>query len=38
MIWEDMKYEIRKFSIKFSKQYAKDKQNKTFILEKNLKT
>ena len=38
MIWEDMKYEIRKFSIKFSKQYAKDKQTKTFILEKNLKT
>ena len=28
MIWEYMKYEIRKFSIKFSKQYANDKQPK----------
>ena len=37
MIWEDMKYEIRKFSIKLSKQYAKDKRTKTFILEKKFK-
>ena len=36
MIWEYIKYEIRKFSIKFSKQYAKDKQTKTFILEKKI--
>ena len=35
MIWECIKYQIRKFSIKFSKQYAKDKRTKTFILEKN---
>ena len=32
-----IKYEIRKFSISFSKQYAKDKRIKTFILEKKLK-
>ena len=25
MIWEYIKYEIRKFSISFTKQYAKDK-------------
>ena len=37
MIWECIKYQIRKFSIKFSKQYAKDKRTKTFILEKKLK-
>ena len=37
MIWEYIKYEIRKFSISFSKQYAKDKRTKTFILEKKLK-
>ena len=35
MIWEYIKYEIRTFSISFSKQYAKDKRTKTFILEKN---
>ena len=35
MIWEYIKYEIRKFSIKFSTQYAKDKRTKIFILEKN---
>ena len=35
MIWEYIKYEIRKFSISFSKQYAKDKRTKAFILEKN---
>ena len=35
IIGEYIKYEIRKFSIKFSKQYAKDKRTKTFILEKN---
>ena len=35
MIWEYIKYEIMKFSISFSKQYAKDKQTKTIILEKN---
>ena len=34
IIWEYIKYVIRKFSINFSKQYAKDKRNKTFILEK----
>ena len=34
MIWEYIKYEIRKFSISFSKQYAKDKRTKTFILKK----
>ena len=33
MIWEYIKCEIRKFSISFSKQYAKDKLTKTFILE-----
>ena len=38
MIWEYIKYEIRKFSISFSKQYAKDKRTKTFILEKKIKT
>ena len=37
MIWEYIKYEIRKFYIKFSTQYAKDKRTKTFILEKKLK-
>ena len=37
MIWEYIKYEIRKFSISFSKQYAKDKRTKTFTLEKKLK-
>ena len=37
MIWEYTKYEIRKFSISFFKRYAKDKQTKTFILEKKLK-
>ena len=37
MIWEYIKYEIRRFSISFSKQYAKDKRTKTFILEKILK-
>ena len=37
MIWEYVKYEIRKFSISFSKQYAKDKRTKTFILGKKLK-
>ena len=36
-IWEYIKYEIRKFSIKFSKQYAKDKRTKTVILENKLK-
>ena len=35
MIWEYIKYEIRKFSISFSKQYAKDKRTRTLILEKN---
>ena len=33
MVWEFTKYEIRKFSISFSKQYAKDKLTKTTILE-----
>ena len=37
MIWEYIKYEIRKFSISFSKQYAKDKRTKTFILQKKVK-
>ena len=37
MIWEYIKYEIRKFSIGFSKQYAKDKRTKTIILEKKIK-
>ena len=32
-----MKYEIRKFSISLSKQYAKDERTKTFILEKKIK-
>ena len=31
MIWEYIKYEIRKFSISFSKQHAKDRRTKTFI-------
>ena len=31
MIWDYIIYEIRKFSIEFSKQYAKDKRTKTFI-------
>ena len=35
MIWEYIKYEIRKLSISFSKQYAKDKRTKIFTLEKN---
>ena len=34
MIWEYIKYEKRKFSISFSKHYAKDKRTKIFILEK----
>ena len=38
MTSEYIKYEIRKFSISFSKQYAKDKPTKTFILEKKFKT
>ena len=37
MIWKYRKYEISKFSISFSKQFAKDKQTKTFISEKKLK-
>ena len=37
MIWEYIKYEIRKFSVSFSKQHAKDKQSKTFTLERKLK-
>ena len=37
MIWKYIKYEISKFSISFSKQFAKDKQTKTFISEKKLK-
>ena len=37
LIWEYIKYEIRKFSIEYSKQYAKDKRNKTFILGNKLK-
>ena len=36
MIWEYIKYEIRKFSISFSKQYAKDKRTKAIILEQKL--
>ena len=36
MIWEYIKYEIRKLSISFSKQYAKDKRTRTLILEKKL--
>ena len=36
MIWEYIKYEIRKFSISFSKQYAKDKRTKEIILEQKL--
>ena len=35
MIWEYIKYEIRKLSISFPKQYAKDKRTRTLILEKN---
>ena len=35
MIWKYIKFEIRKLSIKSSKQYAKHKRTKTFILEKN---
>ena len=31
MIWEYIKYEIRKFSISFSKQYAKDKRTKNLF-------
>ena len=38
MIWEYIKDEIRKFSVKFSKQYAEDKRTKIFILEKKIKT
>ena len=37
VIWKYIKYEIRKFSIEFSKQYAKDKRTKIFILENKLK-
>ena len=37
MIWDYIKYEIRKSSIEFSKQFAKDKRTKTFILENKLK-
>ena len=37
MIWEYIKYKISKFSISFSKEYAKDKRTKTFILEKDKK-
>ena len=37
MIWEYIKYEIKKFFISFSEQYAKCKQIKTFILQKKLK-
>ena len=33
MIWDYINYEIRKFSISFYKQYAKDKRTKTFTLE-----
>ena len=36
-IWEYIKHEIRTFSIIFSKEYAKDKRTKTFILEKKIK-
>ena len=31
MIWEYIKYEIRKFSISFSKQYAKDRRTKNLF-------
>ena len=37
MIWEYMKYDKRILSISFSKQYAKDKRTKTFILQKKVK-
>ena len=37
MIWEYIKYEIRKFSISFSKEHAKDKRTNTFTLEKKKK-
>ena len=37
IIWEYIEYEIRKFSISFSKQYANEKRTKAFILEKKLK-
>ena len=37
MIWDYIKYEIRKSSIEFSKRFAKDKRTKTFILENKLK-
>ena len=37
IIWEYIKYEIRKSSISFSKQFAKNKRIKTFVLEKKLK-
>ena len=37
MIWEYIKYEVRIFSVSFSKHYAKDKRTKTFTLEKKLK-
>ena len=37
MIWEYLKYEIRKFSNAFSKQYAIF-STKTFVLEKTFKT
>ena len=38
MIWEYMKYDKRILSISFSKQYAKDKRTKTFILGKKFET
>ena len=31
IIWEYLKYEIRKFSISFSKQYAKDRRTKNLF-------
>ena len=37
MIWEYIRYEIRKLSISFCKDYAKYKPTKTFILEIKLK-
>ena len=37
MIWEYIKHEIKKFSISFSKQYAKNKRTEIFVLEKKLK-
>ena len=37
IIWEYIKYEIRKSSISFSKQFAKNKRFKTFVLEKKIK-